>query len=127
ELHVERALAVTDWVCASDASWLARQRTSLGAPDLTAAAGCDVLCAESNAPVASKYLRAARLSGHGSARLPRWNTLSALTVIEGSVELHGAFGSVRVDRGATAAIPASLAGVQCNLAHAHALVSSVVA
>ncbi|HEY2734561.1 MAG TPA: hypothetical protein VGI70_11285, partial [Polyangiales bacterium] len=127
ELHVERALAVTDWIRSSDPSWLARQRTSLGLPDLSGAARCDILCAEANAPVVSNYLRAARVSGDGRTRLPTWNTLSALTVIEGSIELRGAFGDVRVARGATAAIPASLAGVQCHLAQAHALVSSVVA
>jgi mannose-6-phosphate isomerase len=128
ELQVERALAVTDWVSSSDANWLARQRTALGTPDLDAAARCDALCGpERDAPVSSDYLRAARLSGTGSSRLPLWNTLSALTVIEGSVLLRGAFGSVRVEAGATAAVPAAISGIECDLARAHALVSSVVA
>jgi mannose-6-phosphate isomerase len=134
ELHVERALAVTDWAAASDASWLARQRSALGVPDLDAAARCDALCGPlPEAAVKSDYLRVARLSGTGSSRLPLWNTLSALTVIEGSLVLRGAFGSVRVAAGATAAVPASgcsaraASGIECDLARAHALVSSVVA
>jgi mannose-6-phosphate isomerase class I len=128
ELHLERALAVTDWASASDANWLARQRTSLGVPDLDAAGRCTALCGpEPDAKVHSDYLRAARLSGTGSSRLPTWNTLSALTVIDGSVLLRGAFGSVLVERGASAAIPAALAGTACELTRAHALVSSVVA
>jgi len=129
ELHVERALSVTDWALASDANWLARQRTALGPADCAAAARCEPLCdAEGGgAPVRSDYLRAARLAGSGNVRLPEWDTLSALTVIEGHAVLRGSFGSVRVDHGSTAAIPAQLPGLECELTQAHALLSSVVA
>jgi mannose-6-phosphate isomerase class I len=128
ELHVERALSVTEWERASDSAWLAQQRTALGTADCAAAARCELLCGtESDAPVRSQYLRAARVCGSGSVRLPGWDCLCALTVIEGHVVLRGAFGSVQVDRGSTAAIPAALSGLECALAGAHALVSSVVA
>jgi mannose-6-phosphate isomerase len=128
ELHVERALAVTDWASASDAAWLEAQRERFGELDSAAAASCKVLCGpEQTAPVRSPYLRAARLGGTGSSELPSWPTIAALTVIEGSVELQGAFGTLRVNAGSTAAIPAALAGLACRLEHAHALVSSVVA
>jgi mannose-6-phosphate isomerase class I len=128
ELHVERALHVTDWALASDSNWLAQQRTAVGAANCEAPARCELLCdAGQNAPVRSAYLRAARLAGSGRVRLPRWDTLSALTVIEGSVLLHGDFDSVRVERGSTAAIPAALCGLECELIQAHALLSSVVA
>jgi mannose-6-phosphate isomerase class I len=127
ELHVERALHVTDWALAGDSTWLAQQCTALGAADCTAPAGCELLCdALGDAPVRSRYLRAARLSGSGRVRLPNWDTLSALTVIEGSVVLHGDFDSVRVERGSTAAIPAALSGLECELLQGHALLSSVV-
>ncbi|MEY4575373.1 MAG: hypothetical protein RL701_76 [Pseudomonadota bacterium] len=127
ELHVERAIAVTDWVQASDPAWLARKRSALGPALLTAAASCQVLCgSEASCAVVSNYLRAARLSGTGSQRLPDWGTLRALTVIDGAVTLRGAFGEVRVPRGITAALPAGLVALEGQLEAAHAIVSSVV-
>lgn len=127
ELHVDRALEVTDWVRTSDPSWLAAQRCKAPPIDLTAAARCDVLCgAEPGAPVRSDYLRAARLAGHGSAQLPDWHTLRALTVVDGEAELCGDFESVRIARGRTAALPAAATQIRCNLSHGHALLSSVV-
>jgi mannose-6-phosphate isomerase class I len=128
ELHVERALEVTDWVRTSDPKWLAAQRCRPASIDLAAAARCDVLCGvEMTAPVRSDYLRAARVSGSGDVRLPDWNTLRALTVIEGEAELRGDFEPVRVARGRTAALPALTTGVVCRLERGHALLSSVVA
>ena len=128
ELHVERALQVTDWVRASDPNWLARQRAALGAADVRAAARCEHLCGpRADSPVMSPYLRAARLAGTGALRLPGWDCLCALTVIEGSLVLRGAFGDLRVERGSTAAIPAALSAAACELERAHVLLSSAVA
>lgn len=128
ELHVERALQVTDWMQAADPTWLAQQRTALGMPDLHAAARCDVLCSEElSAPVRSAYLRAARLAGTGSVSMPGWDSLCALTVIDGCAVLRGGFGTVRVERGTTAAIPAALSNQACELEQAHVLLSSTVA
>jgi mannose-6-phosphate isomerase class I len=128
ELHVERALEVTDWSHTTDPRWLAAQRTRKGAVDLAAAAGCEVLCgSEAGVPVRSDYLRAARVFGRGEVALPDWNTLRALTVVDGEVELRGAFGSVRVARGRTAALPASTTGLVCHMDQGHALLSSVIA
>jgi mannose-6-phosphate isomerase class I len=128
ELHSERALAVTDWVSTSADHWLALQRTSLGPVLLSAPARCQSLCGpEAAAKVHSPYLRVARLEGHGPSALPDWGTLRGLTVIDGSVTLSGAFGSVRVPRGMTAAVAAGLGPLACELDHAHAIVSSVVA
>ena len=128
ELHVDRALEVTDWVNTTNPHWLAAQRCRSGEPDLAAAARCEVLCgSEATAPVRSDYLRAARVFGTGAVTLPDWNTLRALTAIDGELELRGAFGWLRIPRGRTAALPASATGLECELARAHALVSSVVA
>lgn len=128
ELHVERALAVTDWTNSSDAAWLARQRCALGAADRSAAASCSVLCGpEPAARVRSEYLRVARLAGTGRTSLPDWQTLRALTVIEGEASVRGSFGEARVVRGSTAALPAGLHELECELHAAHALLSSVVA
>jgi mannose-6-phosphate isomerase class I len=126
-LQVERALEVTDWVRSSDPAWLAKQRCSLGPAARSGAAKLEPLCGPgSDQPVCSEYLRAARLSGDGELCLPRWRTLAALTVIEGEVELRGAFGRLSVPRGRTAALPAQAEFV-CELRGAHALLSSVVA
>jgi mannose-6-phosphate isomerase class I len=128
ELHVERALDVTEWEKSSDADWLARQRTSAGAPDLTGAAECSVLCGpEASARVHSPYLRAARLAGSGRLLLPDWASLRALTVIDGALRLSGGFGELVVPRGATAALPAGLTQLDCELERGHAILSSVVA
>lgn len=128
ELHVERALEVTDWVRTSDPTYLAAQRARPAPVELTAAARCDELCgSEASASVRSDYLRATRVSGSGEARLPDWNTLRALTVIEGEVELRGDFGTLRIARGRTAALPACSTALVCRLDGGHALLSSVVA
>jgi mannose-6-phosphate isomerase class I len=128
ELHVERALEVTDWARTSDPDYLAAQRCRPSAIDLTAAARCELLCGtEPDAPVHSDYLRAARVTGNGEVRLPDWRTLRALTVVDGEVELRGAFEPLRIARGRTAALPASTTEIVCRLEHGHALVSSVVA
>jgi mannose-6-phosphate isomerase class I len=128
ELQVERALAVTDWRSASDTDWLAAQRCALGPARVSDAASCKILCGpEAGAAVHSPYLRAARVSGRGSLRLPHWDTLRALTVVAGSVQIQGAFGTLVVPRGTSAVLPAALDELNCELDRAHALVSSVVA
>jgi mannose-6-phosphate isomerase len=128
ELHVERALQVTEWHKSSDAGWLARQRTAAGEPDLAASAECCVLCGpEASARVRSPFLRAARLSGTGSVQLPDWGSIRALTVIDGTLRLTGAFGELTVPRGATAALAAGLTDLACELERGHAVLSSVVA
>ncbi|HET6337281.1 MAG TPA: class I mannose-6-phosphate isomerase, partial [Polyangiales bacterium] len=124
ELHVERALEVTDWARTSDPVYLAAQRCRSAPIDLHAAARCDVLCGtDAGAPVRSDYLRAARVTGGGDVQLPDWNTLRALTVIDGAVELRGAFEPLRVARGQTAALPARATEIVCRLEHGHALLS----
>lgn len=137
ELHAERALEVTDWRRTSDPVWLAAQRwhdpaRTRGGSGLAALSGsdeparCEIICAEADAPVRSDYLRAARLWGAGTVRLPEWNTLRALSVIDGAVELVGAFGTLRVQRGRTLALPAGLGSLECRLSRAQALLSGVV-
>jgi mannose-6-phosphate isomerase class I len=128
ELHVERALQVTEWQKSSDAGWLERQRTAAGAPLLEAAAQTLVLCGpEAAARVRSPFLRAARLSGTGRTQLPDWGSIRAVTVIEGTLRLTGAFGELNIPRGSTAAVAAGLISLDCELQKAHAIVSSVVA
>lgn len=128
ELHVERALQVTEWQRSSDEGWLARQRTAAGEPDLLGAPECTVLCGpEASARVRSPYLRAARIGGSGNVILPDWGSIRALTVIDGTLRLRGAFGELAVPRGSTAALAAGLTGLHCELERGHAILSGVVA
>lgn len=128
ELQVTRALQVTEWQKASDSNWLASQRVSLGVADRSGVVQCGVLCGpEASAPVHSPFLRTARLTGNGATQLPDWGSLRALTVIEGSACLKGSFGELRVPAGCTAAVAAGLVQLCCELDHAHAVLSSVVA
>jgi len=127
ELHVERALAVTDWANASDPQWLSRRRAALGPVHPNEPAACVVLCGpEASLQVQSPYLRVARLVGNGRSQLPDWGTLRALTVIDGTVTLQGEFGSTSLSRGLTAAVAAGLGPVEVSLEGAHAIISSVV-
>ncbi|HEX7479725.1 MAG TPA: class I mannose-6-phosphate isomerase [Polyangiales bacterium] len=127
-LHVDRALEVTDWVRAGDPAWLAEQRCSLGLPQLGAAATLDPICGpDGGDQVRSRYLRVARLAGHGILTLPDHQVLRALTVVSGSVRLHGEFGELLVVAGRSAAIPAGLTHVRCQLDAAHALLCGAVA
>jgi hypothetical protein len=72
-------------------------------------------------------LRAARLAGTGRVQLPDWGSIRALTVIDGTLRLTGAFGELIVPRGTTAAVAAGLTGLGCELERGHAILSSVVA
>ncbi|HKU39689.1 MAG TPA: hypothetical protein VJR89_16125, partial [Polyangiales bacterium] len=128
ELHVERALEVTDWINTGDPSWLAAQRCRVPGLDVSARARCEVLCGDGpESVVGSQYLRAARVFGSGELALPDWRTLRGLTVIDGALTLSGAFGELRVTRGRTVALPAGLRAITCRLERGHALLSSVVA
>jgi mannose-6-phosphate isomerase class I len=126
ELHVERALEVTRWDWTGEAA-LAGKRAAFGRPTPSAAARTEALCGPLETdPVRSASLRVARLGGHGPTRLPPWNTLTALSVLEGAVTLQGHFGTLRVEAGRTAALPAALAGLTATLDAAHALVCAAV-
>jgi hypothetical protein len=48
-------------------------------------------------------------------------------VIDGTLRLTGAFGELLVPRGSTAALPAGLTSLDCELERGHAILSSVVA
>jgi mannose-6-phosphate isomerase len=123
-LHLEHALAVTDWGRATDPAALATRRASLGWPTPAGAARCEPICGpEAACPVASEALRVCRLVGRGRARMPDWNVLRAVTVIEGSVTFEDA--GMVVNRGATVAVPAAAGALQIELTDAHAVVSAV--
>lgn len=119
-LHVEHALAVTRWDAPRGDDFLRRSRVRAGAPTLDGPARVEPLCGR-DGPAVSDALEVARLSGTGAARLPGWNALRGLTVLEGSVTVGG----VRVARGETAALPADLRDAEARCEGAHAVISAV--
>lgn len=101
-LHVEHALAVTDWSRPRGAEFLSAVRHRAGAPDVDAAARIDPLCGPAGAPVVSEALEVWRLCGEGAVSLPSMDALRSITVLDGWVRAA----ELRIERGRTAAIPA---------------------
>ena len=132
ELHVEHALAVTDWARVTHRGFVDSLRVRAGTPQ-PASAGCRALtssasgprdgaaeravCAREGAP--SGDLRGARLAGSGVCPLPNWRDwgVGALTVLSGSVALAD---GPRVGPGETLALLVD--GDTVALDGAHALV-----
>jgi mannose-6-phosphate isomerase len=102
-LHVEHALAVTDWSRARGEAFLRQVRHRAGAPDCDASPRLEALCAGEGAALASDALEVWRLAGDGVISLSPVDALRSITVLEGSIQV----GALRIDRGRTAAIPAS--------------------
>jgi mannose-6-phosphate isomerase len=128
-LHVEDALAVTAWEKACDPAYAAAMRERCAGVDPSAAPRLEpLLGATSDARVRSGALSMARIVGTGRLALPRASTLRSLTVLEGSVTLAapGDAAALRVRSGTTAALPAALGVLDCQLDGAHALLCSVL-
>jgi hypothetical protein len=124
---VRDALAVTRWDRASDPTWLASRRIACGWPAPTLAGRSELLCApEPDAFLQTSALRVARLCGTGPTRLPAWNALRALTVVEGEIELGQGADSLVVAAGCTVAVPAASGALEASLRGAHALVAAAV-
>lgn len=124
-LHLEQALAVTDFSAATDPVYLAARSLHAGQPDRTGPATWTDLCGPAGAApgaVESACLQVGRLAGDGSLRLPDWNALRALTVIAGKVALGGLW----LQTGETAMIPAATADLEVDMVRAEALVAAAV-
>jgi mannose-6-phosphate isomerase class I len=127
ELHAEHALAVTRWDRACDPDWLASRIVHAGRSDPRAAARSEPLCGpQPEDPLHSPPMRAARLSGTGRLRLPAWNSLRAVTVIEGRLSLDTGSAGLSVPAGTTAVVPAACLDLAIELDAALALVSAAV-
>jgi mannose-6-phosphate isomerase class I len=133
ELHVDHAIAVTDWARVTDRAFVDTIRRRASAPNLDGPATVTVLAehpsglqphlspsdAGSPPPLTAADLQVARLEGTGACTLPAWTSVTmGLTVLEGSVQF--AHGEV-VHRGETAALPEGAAGLPVTLSGAHAL------
>jgi mannose-6-phosphate isomerase len=118
-LHVEHALAVTRWEAPRGAAFVDRARHRSGAPALDAPLRIDPL-AGIDAPLASPSLEVARIAGTGAGVLPRHDALRSITVLEGSIRV----GPIDIERGRTAAIPASCGSLPIVARAAHAILAS---
>lgn len=117
-LHVERALAVTDWQAPRGEALINSLRLQLGSPDLSAEAGVETLCAP-EAALTFPYLCAERIVGTGPLALSPTETCRSLTVVEGEVELGG----LVVSSGRSALIPVHSGALVATLRGAHALIA----
>jgi mannose-6-phosphate isomerase len=125
-LHVEDALAVTDWAGAMGDRLLRDCRLEAGAAPTDAEARVELLCsAEGGAGIRCNRLRVARLSGTGVVRVPGWEVLRALTVLQGRAVMENFGSELVVSTGQTVALPAGAGALQVRLQAAHALVCAV--
>lgn len=118
-LHVEHALAVTDWDRVQHDDFIASIRVRAGTPLLTDAPRFTPLAGDG--ALTSAWLRVGRLAGTGTIALPRLQRMHAITVLSGRVSV----GSLVVERGRSAVVPACLAGSEVELHAAHAVVTAI--
>ncbi len=125
ELHLERALEVTNWDLPRGEALLERIRYRAGAPRSSDDARLEVLVGPTG-PLFSQQFDLQRLSGTGALELPRATVLRALTVLRGRLELHGDHEPVELLQGQTAALPACLDSTRAKLVDAHAILCGLV-
>lgn len=122
-LHVEHALAVTDWDAPREEALLRARRLRAGAPGLDAAAALVELAGGAGVP--SEHLHVSRVSGTGTLDLPDADVLRAITVVSGSVRIETGGTALVAGLGRSAVVPARARGVRLTLAGAHAVVARV--
>ncbi|MDB4986166.1 MAG: hypothetical protein JWN04_1344 [Myxococcaceae bacterium] len=118
-LHVEHALRVTDWSRVQDDGFIDSIRISAGAPVLAGPATWTALAGPGG--LHSRWLRVGRIAGTGVLPLPTLDRMHAITVMAGRVRV----GTLSIERGRSAVVPAWLAGSALTLEGAHALVMAV--
>jgi mannose-6-phosphate isomerase len=118
-LHVEHALAVTDWDRVQRDDFITSIRVRAGTPLLSDPPRFTPLAGDG--ALTSAWLRVGRLAGTGTIALPRLDRMQAITVLSGRVLI----GSLAVERGRSAVVPACLAGSEVELQAAHAVVTAI--
>lgn len=123
-LHIDHALAVTNWNGARGREFIAAIRIRAGLPDLDAPAN-EVLLAGPRGGLASAYLDVSRVSGTGLLEV-ELGCLRGITVVDGRVTVVGDGTRLDVERGRSAVIPATFANGRCRLElnRAHALLTA---
>ncbi|QQR91905.1 MAG: class I mannose-6-phosphate isomerase [Myxococcales bacterium] len=126
ELHLDHALAVTNWDLAENDAWLTRVFRRSGRANTTGSVQLDALCGKGSKALPSDFLNVSRIQGNGSLRIPDSGYLMGLTVVAGEITIEAERDSVTVKKGESAAIPAVFSGNgQLHCKQAHALISTV--
>ena len=123
-LHVEDALAVTDWDAPRGDAFLETMRHQAGSPDLGAPLSVTPL-AGPGGPLRSAHLEVERIAGSGETELNTRDALRSLTVIEGELTLRGKGFDVSVPRGRSAVLPAGLGAIRAHGEGAHGLLCAI--
>jgi mannose-6-phosphate isomerase class I len=118
-LHVDDALAVTDWGRFENSDFVEHIRLRAPPPDASGPAHLTELAGGRG--LANQFLAVSRVVGTGSLPLPYRNRLQSVTVLEGAVEV----GSLHVERGRSAVVPACAADLSLALKGAHAVVCAI--
>lgn len=119
-LHLERALAVTDWTGPREDALLAAIRHRAGHARIDATASIEPLVSKGG-PLKSSVFDIRRSCGSGRIELPAAPSLRGLTVLHGSVRIELETDEIEVPCGQTAALPACLDDVHASLTAAHAI------
>lgn len=123
-LHVDHALAVTDWTLPRGPAILSRIRHRAGAPKVDGAGRIDRLCGR-DGPVKSVDFEVSRITGTGKVVLEPAARLRGLTVVSGTARLFYGNGVLVIRGGRSAVLPASLGRVELELERCHAVLSGV--
>jgi mannose-6-phosphate isomerase len=118
-LHVEDALAVTDWARFQRSNFVEHIRMRTAPVDLAAKPAVSVLLGAHGLP--NTFLSVSRLCGTGPAELPYQDCLQSITVLAGSVRIA----EMTVARGRSGVVPACAADLPLVLDAAHAIVCAV--
>jgi mannose-6-phosphate isomerase class I len=123
-LHVDRALAVSNWDAPRGQALVDRIHYPAGPPATGDTASLETL-ASPTGPLHSENFIMRRLAGTGSIELPEDDRLRAVTVLGGELTLSDGESSLVVRRGRTAALPANLGALKVDLRRAHAMICAL--
>lgn len=119
-LHLERALAVTNWGTATNAARIDRLVHRAGPAPIDGQASLEVLIGH-DGPLRSEVFSVQRLAGSGALELDAANRLRSLTVLDGGMTVHDGETVLTLSRGQTCALPACLGSLEVVLDAAHAV------
>lgn len=121
-LHVEAALAVTDWSAARGDAAIGRMRLRSGPPDLDGPLRSIWLAGREGLPFP---LDVARLCGTGRTSLVARDVACGLVVVAGTLTLEGSWGRTALAAGQSALLPAAMGASSLVGVRAHAALASV--
>lgn len=123
-LHVNDALAVTDWDALRGSDFLHRVRVEPGVAHCHTTPTLTHLCGPTHGLLSSN-LEVDRIAGNGRFELTATDSFRGLTVLEGEIILHTEAGDFVVVAGRSAALPACLRDTPCTLKNAHVILAAI--